>query len=139
MSSSTMDMLAVNQNTTLSQDIFALTPPIPPTNQTYTPGDFHYIKSSSTREMFSTAYQAITQLELWPYMKEDPGPNGFAFCGDDRVKKIYAKIEDLGYYGHSGSSFGCVLRDMQFIARSGEKELREKYLLGLKRKGIVIL
>jgi hypothetical protein len=128
------------------QEVLSLLPPEPPSpeeefieNGDFVKGQFDYIKSNSEKRMLQTAYQAINILELWPYMKEDPGPNGFVFSGDDRVKKIYAKIEDLGYYGHSGSSFGCVLRDMQSIARSGEKELRKKYLLGLKRKGIAIL
>jgi hypothetical protein len=123
-----------------------LLPPEPPSpeeefieNGDFVKGQFDYIKSNSEKRMLQTAYQAINILELWPYMKEDPGPNGFAFCGDDRVYKIYNKIEEIGYQGHSGSSFGCVLRDMQFIARSGEKEFRKTYLLGLKRKGITIL
>jgi len=126
MSSSTMDMPAVNQNTPLSQDIFALTPPIPPTNQTYTPGDFHYIKSSSTREMFSTAYQAITQLELWPYMKKDNA--SYMMCGDREIHRITTKIEELGYYSHSGCSFGWTMRHMQRLAKYGEENFKTEWI-----------
>ena len=122
-----------------------LLPPEPPSpeeefikNGDFVKGQFDYIKSNSEKRMLQTAYQAINILELWNYMKEDPGQNGFAFSGDDRVQKIYNKIEELGYHGHSGSSFGCVLRDMQAIAKNGEKEFRRMYLLGLKRKGIAI-
>jgi len=128
------------------QEVLTLVPPEPPTtedefieNGDFVKGQFDYIKNNSEKRMLQTAYQAINILELWNYMKEDPGGNGFVFSGDIRVRKIYNKIEELGYQGHSGSSFGCTLRDMQIIAQKGEKEYRKIYLLGLKRKGIAII
>jgi len=121
-------------------------PPQPPsaedefiTNGDFVKGQFVYIKNNSEKRMLQTAYQAINILELWNYMKENPGQNGFVFSGDDRVRKIYNKIEELGYHGHSGCSFGCVLRDMQAIAKYGEKEYRKRYLSNLKRKGISVI
>jgi hypothetical protein len=121
-------------------------PPQPPsaedefiTNGDFVKGQFDYIKNNSEKRMLQTAYQAINILELWNYMKENPGQNGFVFSGDDRVRKIYNKIEELGYHGHSGCSFGCVLRDMQAIAKYGEKEYRKRYLSSLKRKGISVI
>jgi hypothetical protein len=50
------------------------------------------------------------------------------FSNDPRVKIIYDKIEELGYTGHSGSSFGCTMRTMQYIATYGEKKFREEQL-----------
>lgn len=129
-----------------NQEVLTLLPPQPPSteeefieNGDFIKGQFDYIKNNSEKRMLQTAYQAINILELWNYMKEDPGQNGFVFSGDVRVRKIFNKIEELGYQGHSGSSFGCVLRDMQIIAQKGEKEYRKIYLLGLKRKGIAII
>jgi hypothetical protein len=122
------------------QEELNLLPPEPPsaedefiTNGDFVKGQFVYIKSNSEKRMLQTAYQAINILELWDFMKENPGPNGFTFSHDDRVRKIYNKIEELGYHGHSGCSFGCVLRDMQIIAKDGEKEFRKIYLSTFKK------
>ena len=122
------------------QEVLTLLPPQPPSaeeefieNGDFVKGQFDYIKNNSEKRMLQTAYQAINILELWNYMKQDPGPNGFVFGGDVRVRQIYNKIEELGYHGHSGSSFGCVLRDMQIIAQKGEKEYRKIYLSTFKK------
>ena len=123
-----------------NQEVLTLVPPEPPTteaefivNDDFVKGQFDYIKSNSEKQMLQTAYQAINILELWDYMKQNPGPNGFTFSHDIRVRKIYNKIEELGYHGHSGCSFGCVLRDMQIIAKDGEKEFRKTYLSTFKK------
>jgi hypothetical protein len=34
-------------------------------------------------------------------------------------------MEQLGYYGHSGSSFGLTMRTMQYIARNGEEKFKK--------------
>ena len=122
------------------QEVLALLPPQPPSaedefieNGDFVKGQFDYIKNNSEKRMLQTAYQAINILELWDYMKQNPGPNGFTFSHDVRVRKIYNKIEELGYQGHSGSSFGCTLRDMQIIAQKGEKEYRKMYLSTFKK------
>jgi len=88
-------------------------------------GQFEFIDSSS-RIMYTTAHFAISQLELWDYMKRDT--ESYMFSDDKEVKRIYAKIEQLGYNGHSGASFGCTLRAMQFIAQKGYDKFREDYM-----------
>jgi len=84
-------------------------------------GTFHYIKSISDRKMYSTAYKAITITEKWNYIK------CLTHYSEPESNIIYNKIEDLGYQGHSGCSFICTLREMQFIAIYGEKKFKEKY------------
>ena len=37
------------------------------------------------------------------------------------IQAISKKMEELGYYGHSGSSFGWTMRQMQYIAQHGEE------------------
>ena len=122
------------------QEVLTLLPPQPPTtedefieNGDFVKGKFDYIQNNSEKRMLQTAYQAINILELWSYIKQDPGGNGFVFGGDIRVRQIYNKIEELGYHGHSGCSFGCTLRDMQNIAQKGEKEYRKMYLSTFKK------
>jgi hypothetical protein len=70
------------------------------------------------RIMYVTAYDAITQLELWDYMKNF-NESSFMFSDSSEVVRIYNKIEQLGYRGHSGASFGCIMRSMQYIATYG--------------------
>ena len=90
-------------------------------------GQFDFIDISD-RIMFTTAHFAISLLELWDYMKKDPGDEGYMFSNDDEVARISDKILYLGYDGHSGASFGCVMRSMQFIAIHGYDSFREKYI-----------
>ena len=96
-------------------------PPEPPLREEELNGTFMYLKSKSDQQMFYTAYKAITMTEKWDYIKnmEDVfGPESNDICN---------KIEELGYTGHSGCSFMCVLREMQFIAKYGEKKFKERY------------
>lgn len=111
-------------------------PPEPPTQEEdtlFVPGKFDYA-TDYDKAMLKTAFQAINLLKLWDFIKEDPGEDGFMWSADNRINKIYYKIEELGYTGHSGCSFGITIRNMQFIAQYGEKEFRENYLLSKKKE-----
>jgi hypothetical protein len=121
-------------------------PPIPPINNTslinqsvlenshtvnqikneFVPGQFLYIKSDTYREMLQNAWTAITQLELWDYMKRDT--ESYMLSCDKEIDIITKKMETLGYDGHSGSSFGWTLRQMQYIAQYGESNYMDSYL-----------
>ena len=90
-------------------------------------GEFDFIRDNNEREMLATAHRAISQLEMWRFIREDPGESGFMFSGDTKVTVIGEKIEQLGYRGHSGASFGLTLRVMQFIARNGYTAYRHEY------------
>lgn len=120
-------------STELEPEPLSLLPPSPPSeeeielNKPFVPGKFDYT-SDFYKEMLQTAYQAINILELWNFIKENPGKSGFKFSSDNRLDLIYNKIEELGFRGHSGCSFAFIMRDMQFIAKNGEKLFREKYL-----------
>ena len=129
-----------------TEEPLTLLPPEPPSaeeefilNGDFVKGQFDYIKGTGNKQMLQTAYQAINILELWNFMKQEPCEGGFMWSYSDKVKKIYNKIEELGYTGHSGCSFGCVMRDMQSIAKHGEKQFRTNYLFTVKRKGQSIL
>ena len=89
-------------------------PPITEREVTFVPGKFDYIKSS------------ITQTETWDFVKQDC--ESFMFSQDPKISIISEKMIELGYDGHSGCSFGCIMRDMQYIAKHGEKKFMETYL-----------
>ena len=146
MASQTMNLPAVNQtvssNVLLEEDTFALTPPpIPshtpsqehskPVGPTHISGNFYYVAKDSTRQMLSTAHHAITQLELWPYMKKDR--DSYMMTRDKEVSRIYEKIQELGYYGHSGCSFGWTMRQMQNIAKYGEAQFEADWINNQKQ------
>jgi len=78
---------------------------------------FEFIPDND-RIIYVTAFGAITQLELWDYMKNFY-EESFMFSSSSEVVRIYKKIEQLGYSGHSGASFGCIMREMQYIAKNG--------------------
>ena len=78
---------------------------------------FDFITDSREKVMLETAYQAITSLELWDYMKNPT--NSYMVSSDKEVYLIMNEIQKLGYDGHSGGSFGCTMRDMQYIAQHG--------------------
>jgi hypothetical protein len=82
-------------------------------------GQFLYIQNKHNRKMLINAWNAITQLELWDYMKKDK--ISYMLSNDSEIHRISVKMEELGYGGHSGCSFGWTMRQMQRIARLGEE------------------
>lgn len=87
---------------------------------------FDFIKDENDNIMISTAFFAVNQLELWDYMKSHNG--SFMFSSNSNIVRIYDKIEELGYNGHSGSSFAITLRNIKFIADNGIDKFKELYV-----------
>lgn len=95
-------------------------PPLPPSMETE---NFEYITSNNEKEMLSSAFHAINLTENWTFMKRPI--ESYQFSHHDEVKKIYNKIAEIGYNGHSGSSFGWTMRQMQYIAINGENAYKD--------------
>ena len=87
---------------------------------------FDFITDESTRTMMETAYHAVNQLELWDYLRGHSG--SFMFSGNKNVDRIYEKIEEFGYEGHSGASFGITLQTIKYIADYGFQAFKHDYL-----------
>lgn len=87
-------------------------------------GEFLYVKDGS-KEMLINAWNAITQLNLWDYMKLDT--YSYMFSCDNEITLISKKMEELGYNGHSGCSFGWTMRQMQYIAQNGEIKYMNRF------------
>jgi len=103
------------------------THPQPPqhvrTQDKFIPGKFEYISDEWERKMLINAWQAITMTENWNFVKQPI--ESFSWSNDPRINIISNKMVELGYNGHSGSSFGCVMRAMQYIANNGEEKYKE--------------
>lgn len=76
---------------------------------------FDFITNSYEKLMLETAYDAITSLELWNYMKTPS--KSFMLCLDPELELIMNEVVKLGYDGHSSASFNWTLREMQYIAQ----------------------
>ena len=46
---------------------------------------------------------------------------------DERILIITKKMEELGYKGHSGFSFGWTMRNMQYLAQNGVEKFKEEF------------
>ena len=84
------------------------------------PGDFASIPGmrSYDSQLFSDAYQAITVSNNWDNMKNfgsDPSETSFMFSNAPFLKEIHDNMKMLDE--HSGSSYGCVMRNMEYIAK----------------------
>lgn len=90
--------------------------------------DLSFISDTHTRAMIQNGHQAITQLELWPWLKTfDPEDGGFMFSSDPHINMISEKMDSLpNPPGHSGSSFGFTMRHLQFIAKHGLQKYMEE-------------
>ena len=122
-------------------------PPSPPINETFiiNPsnieseqnedififGQFLYVDDANDKEMLQNAWTDINQLYLWEYMKRPT--DSYMMSSDPEINIITKKMEELGYDGHSGSSFGWTMRQMQHIAQHGEDDFMDTYITNNKQ------
>lgn len=80
---------------------------------------------SHSKNMILAAIRAIDQLEAWDELASYSPPEDMGFMFDDSplMKRINPKIAEL-YDGHSGSSYGWTMRQIEYIAKNGA----EKYV-----------
>jgi hypothetical protein len=75
--------------------------------------DLARIKCALTADMA----RAVVDLGLWKTIRDFTGES-FMFDGPPELNKL----DDhplVNKYGHSGASFGCCLRNVQFIGKNG--------------------
>ena len=87
------------------------------------------------REMIESGVQAVSSVEGgWDFLKTyDPPQNeGFMFVSSPpaKLKEIESAVIDR-YSGHSGASYGCTMRVLQYIGKVGwntyAKEMLDEY------------
>jgi hypothetical protein len=92
-------------------------------------GKFEFIHCTTTRNMYVDAHKAISTCELWDWMARfNPGHGGFMFGENPRELQRINEIIDNGPIGHSGSSYGITMRNMQYIAKYGYNRFREEVI-----------
>ena len=108
-------------------------PPSPPSSaeeSRFLPCNFEYL-DRYTRPMVKDAYEVISRNELWRPFRDallSRGVNhstGFMFSDDPLYRMIKTKIWSTQVGGgHTGSTMGYVMREMEFIALNGEPAYR---------------
>jgi hypothetical protein len=89
--------------------------------------DFSFISNKHTRSLVINGYNAVNQLELWPWLKNfDPNDDGFMFSEHPNAMMIMQKMESLpDAPGHSGASFGITMRYLEYIAKNDMDKYKE--------------
>ncbi len=82
-------------------------------------GDFSFIQDKSTRLMLEEAFETVEKLGVWEELKSKdvPGDGGYMFSTHPLAKKIADACPDT--VGHSGSSWGWTMRQIDYIAKDG--------------------
>jgi hypothetical protein len=55
----------------------------------------------------------------WEFMKNYDPPSGFMFSKHPKLAEIESKIDQDGTIGHSGSSYGWTMRQLERIIKHG--------------------
>ena len=91
-----------------------------------TDAEFNIIPEEHSRFMLKNAHQAITMAEAWQFMRTF-SDQSFMFSSNPIVSDIMKKMSELGYDGHSGSSFGWTMRQMEFLAKNGKQAFLRQF------------
>lgn len=91
--------------------------------------NFEFISDLHTRKMIANGYQAISQLEMWSWLRnyEPEDGRGFMYSSSPNLDIIVQKMDSLpNSVGHSGSSFGFTMRALHYIAKNGIDAYKNK-------------
>ena len=88
-------------------------------------GKMDYIKCKYEKLIMTNAWHAITQTNNWNFVSHDI--NSFMWSNNPKIHEILNKMEELGYNEHSGTSFGCTMRNMQYLSQKGEENYKKLF------------
>ena len=92
-------------------------PTPPPRTITYpTNPDWSFVGQDTY--MLSSAYNVIQQNEGWSLLRNFE-EESFMFSRNSRIQNLMDKINNAYGGGHSGSSMGTTMRNMEYIAKNG--------------------
>lgn len=83
--------------------------------------DFSFIKSTNAELQYKSAYDVITKMNKWEFLRNykcDPN-TGFMFDDNPEINEIMNQINIAYDDLHSGGSLGYLMRNMQSIAILG--------------------
>lgn len=76
--------------------------------------------SEHEKEMYTSAYNVISKLEKWEFLKSYEPPYGLGFMWDNNplIEEIMTAINNEYGGGHSGGSLVDTMRKMQQVAKN---------------------
>jgi len=95
-------------------------------------GKFEFVRDSGNRLLYKNMHDAITNTELWEWMREyEPDESkGFMFSSTPELDRITKKMHEDPISGnHSGASYGFMMRTMQYIAKNGYDKFKTEYMI----------
>ena len=89
------------------------TPPLLYNIDDFVPGKFMYISNNKSREMLVNAWNIITKLNKWDFIKDNL--DNYMINDSEEMKLLQEK---LGY----DAQFSWIMKQMQYIAQNGEEQ-----------------
>ncbi len=94
----------------------------------YGNGEFDFIHNTSTKAFLKSAHKAISICELWDWLRIYEPPRGFMFDNSKEIKQNNDQMYKDPINGlHSGSSYGGIMREIEFIAKNGYNQFKNNY------------
>jgi len=94
----------------------------------YGDGEFEFVESESTKLLYKNAHKAITNTELWEWLRNYNPPSNLGFLNivTPEIERINQKMrEDPISENHSGASYALTMRVMQYIAQNGYEKFKK--------------
>ena len=86
---------------------------------------FSFINDISTKELLQSAHKAITNCEMWDWIRTTQ-ITSFMYDNGPEMKIIRTQMDkDPINRNHSGSSYGWVMREIEYIAKYGYSKYEE--------------
>lgn len=89
---------------------------------------FDFEKNPMIATCLQDAYEAVTELNMWDYLRDNHFESFNFYHGPNRElhAKLYALVDKRNI--HSGVSYGITMRDMESIAKVGFENWKRKYI-----------
>jgi hypothetical protein len=80
---------------------------------------FDFINDNSIKEFLQSAHKAITNCEMWDWIRMSQ-VTSFMYDNGPEMKKIRKEMDKdpINMY-HSGSSYGWIMREIEYVAKYG--------------------
>ena len=96
----------------------------------YGNGEYDFVNDEYMRDFLKSAHKAISLCELWNWLRiYEPEPNkGFMWSKTPELDRLNQQMwkDPINVY-HSGSSYGLVMREMEYIAKNGYNNYKNTY------------
>jgi hypothetical protein len=88
---------------------------------------FDFINDNSIKEFLQSAHKAITNCEMWDWIRTSK-ITSFMYDNGPEMQKIRKEMEkDPINMEHSGSSYGWIMREIEYVAKYGYSKYEEAF------------